>query len=147
MNEEMKNDANATAPDRHIEDVYAAVGFAISVWEQTEFYLACLFTVLIHKPLFSDSLREYGRDAQVLSARLNAVELAANRYFINAPDQDIEASLFECLREIRAAAASRNQIAHGVVRMIPTYGRLRTEDGYISPEPAFVLMVIAHPLR
>jgi hypothetical protein len=96
---------------------YAAVGRAMSEWEELELYLARLYAkfLKIH-PIRAIAVTEY-RNAAIFRVRANVIEKAADKYFVSHPDQEREADFQQLLGDIRQLSNRRNDIAHGVVKL------------------------------
>jgi hypothetical protein len=96
---------------------FAAVGRAMSEWEELELYLARLYAKFIGiPPIKAIAIPEY-RDAPNFHSRATAIKNAATKYFISHPDQEREGEFKQILEEIRQLASRRNDIAHGVVKL------------------------------
>jgi len=97
---------------------YAAVGRAMSEWEELELYLARLYAAFTGvTPLKAISTSAY-RNAAIFRERARVIEEVAKAYFIKHPNQEIEAEFSNLICEIREFSARRNDIAHGVVKLI-----------------------------
>ena len=95
------------------DDIYLAVGRALSIWENTEGVFAHLFGYLI-KPAGNSfaARRAYG---SVISGRARSTLIleAANVFFRNFPSDEGRAHLDETMAWYGDATARRNDIAHG----------------------------------
>jgi hypothetical protein len=111
------------------EELYFAVGFALSAWELVEEGLAELFALFIaaseagpassgHEP----AIRAY---ASVISfkSRQGMVGAAADAYFHKAgKDEPLKSQIGSLIDEIGGHAERRNDIAHGRVQLSPGEG-------------------------
>jgi hypothetical protein len=96
---------------------FAAVGRAMSEWEELELYLARLYAKFLNiPPIQAIVVAEY-KNAAVFRVRADVIEKAADKYFISRPDQDREADFSQLLADIRQLSSRRNDIAHGVVKL------------------------------
>jgi hypothetical protein len=96
---------------------FAAVGRAMSEWEELELYLARLYAKFLGiPPIKAIAIPEY-RDVANFHSRATAIQKAATKYFVSHPNQDREGEFAQVLEDIRQLAARRNDIAHGVVKL------------------------------
>jgi hypothetical protein len=96
---------------------FAAVGRAMSGWEELELYLARLYAKFLGiPPIKAIAIPEY-RDVANFHSRATAIQNAADKYFISHPNQDREGEFKQVLGDIRQLASRRNDIAHGVVKL------------------------------
>src|ERR1700680_2245928 len=103
--------------DANADSTYAAVGRAMSEWEQLELYLARLYAKFLGVPPIEAIARpEYTRVA-ISRERARVIEDAARAYFIKHPDQTLESTFESLICDARKLAVRRNDIAHGVVRL------------------------------
>lgn len=114
--------------DRNANDTYAAVGRALSAWEEMELSLARIYAGLIGAPPATAIDRPEYRRASAFAERARVIEQAGASFFAKAPDQDEEGDFGAIMRESRALSGTRNHIAHGVVR--PTWGAEDLLDGH-----------------
>lgn len=94
---------------------YAAAGYALSCWEGMEVALSDLYAFFIGRPDDPTALFEFGESGKIFANRLQALERAAERYFIRHCDQRLEGELRSRIDSIRSMALSRHRIAHGIV--------------------------------
>jgi hypothetical protein len=109
-------------------ETYKMVGRSLTEWEQVEYTLSRLYSILVDKPDDRDAMREYGTPT-IFRERSVQLESKANTFFVPHPNQDLEGRLQCLLRRIRGYADRRNEVAHGVVSEIlysdnslPSYG-------------------------
>jgi len=96
---------------------FAAVGRAMSEWEELELYLARLYGKFLGiPPVKAIALPEY-RDVANFHTRSKVIENAATKYFVSHPNQEREGEFEHVLDDIRQLASRRNDIAHGVVKL------------------------------
>lgn len=95
-----------------------SVGRALTSWEDLESFLAHLYAGLSEKSLYDQTaIYEYGALPNVPS-RVEALRLAGNAYFIKYPHQTLEAELCWVANNFLGWSQRRNDVAHGVVRLI-----------------------------
>lgn len=106
------------------DDLYAAVGKALSSWDGVESTLARIFALCCQTPIFGNPLgepaiRAYGSVVS-FNGRAEMVDAASRAYFHNkkAPTAEIEMKLRGLLSECRQFAGRRNDIAHGRVEFL-----------------------------
>jgi hypothetical protein len=103
--------------DTSADLTFAAVGRAMSEWEELERYLARLYSKFLKiPPIRAIAVPEY-RNAAIFRVRADVIEKAAERYFVAHPAQDREAGFTQLMTEIRQLSNRRNDIAHGVVKL------------------------------
>ncbi|MGC2414171.1 MAG: hypothetical protein WA459_15915 [Stellaceae bacterium] len=103
--------------DTNADLTYAAVGRAMSEWEEVELYLARLYAAFLGIPPIEAIARpEYTRVA-VARERSRVIEEVAHAYFVRHPDQTLESEFETLICDARNFAARRNDIAHGVVKL------------------------------
>jgi hypothetical protein len=111
------------APD-HPDELYAAVGKALSSWDGVESVLAEVFSLFLGTPIFSNPLQEPGIRAygSVVSfnGRAEMLDAAAKAYFHSkkTPTAELEMKLRGLLNECRQFSGRRNDIAHGRVEFL-----------------------------
>jgi hypothetical protein len=95
---------------------FAAVGRAMTEWEELELYLARLYAKFRGiPPINAIAIPEY-RDAANFHTRAKEIGNAATKYFVSHPNQEREGEFKQVLDDIRQLASRRNDIAHGVVK-------------------------------
>jgi hypothetical protein len=103
--------------DPSIDLTFAAVGRAMSEWEELELYLARLYAKFLGiPPINAIAIPEY-RDAANFHTRATVIKNAATKYFVSHPSQEKEGEFEQVLDDIRRLASRRNDIAHGVVKL------------------------------
>lgn len=101
----------APCGDPAADEVYCAVGRALSEWETVETAVATLFAVVVGGHLAAK--RAYGAIASSVG-RLQALK-AAGDVFLEDKDQGDRDRLSLFLRLLESASGRRNEIAHAVV--------------------------------
>jgi hypothetical protein len=101
--------------DDNPDSTYKMVGKALSEWEQLEYQLAHLFSVLTYRPSVISALREYG-EGTIFPSRLQSLRSAAEAFFTKKCDQAAEAEFDRISLFAERLADRRNEIAHGIVR-------------------------------
>jgi hypothetical protein len=125
------NEATFLPGDESPDRLFAAVGHAISCWEQMESQLAHLYTIFIGDPGRIDALADYGDENGIFKKRLAAVSRGGERFFAANPDQDNEGELRQVLDTALELSIERHRIAHGMIQPISTAGP-PDEDGWIK---------------
>jgi len=138
-------------PDENPEDVFTAVGYALSCWEFLEAHLADLYSIFQGKPLDVAELIEFGVQGKIFVDRVVILERSAAKYFASRPNQEHEGALSGILRTARALSHTRHQLAHGIVGVVPVYDPdVKDEDGWVWPIAGYGLVAplyAAHRLR
>jgi hypothetical protein len=102
------------------DEIYLAMGHALSAWEEYEVDLSWLYAVLTERPVHSEAAyQDYVANADNFIQRATKLETAGCRYFCRRPNQPDEADFIEILRTGRGWSLRRNDIAHSVVRPAP----------------------------
>lgn len=110
--------------------IFRCVGRALDSWEHLEIYLGTLFAVLLGlKRLQIDgAMRAYG---SVLTSRgrLEMVAAAADIYFRDHANAELQERLDSFLETTKQFGARRNEIAHGIVERYGYFveGKSRTK--------------------
>jgi len=102
-------------------DTYAAVGLALSKWEQLEHQLGEIFLALIGYGRNVEAHRAYA-SIMANSGRLDMINAAQEVFFLyrqSDEHQTIRKNLANLLSDVRALAGRRNEIAHGIVGIKP----------------------------
>jgi hypothetical protein len=101
--------------DEFLDQIYRAVGWALSGWEMLEMSLVGLFDILIRTEQDSHaSHRAYGA-VTIWNIRRDMLKSAAEAYFWQFPDKALESNISELINLADRYAARRNDIAHGIV--------------------------------
>jgi hypothetical protein len=104
--------------NRSCRALYEAIGRALSTWEELEARLAGLYAALCGQSQFDDDANNaYGRELNFRN-RLAELERAGCRYFVKRPDQTLEGELAWVIRHAKGYSQRRNDVAHGVVRVL-----------------------------
>lgn len=113
--------------DETPDEIYTAVGWALSGWEMLEMGLVGLFDTLIGIALDSHaSHRAYGA-VTIWNIRRDMLRAAAEAYFLEFPNKPLASAVEEEIKFADRYAARRNDIAHGIV--------LAYDEVYGSPSP------------
>ena len=112
------------APDRS-DEIYAAVGRALSNWDEVELALAEIFSIFTGTPIFGDrpfeepAIRAYGSVIS-FNGRTEMLEAASRGYFHNkkTPTAELEKNFRALLTECKGFAGRRNDFAHGRVEFL-----------------------------
>jgi hypothetical protein len=111
----------ATEADESEDVTYAAVGRALTHWEQIESELSHLFAIFIDKFSETEAYDLYYKNGRSTMERIATLENAAERYFQKHPSQEIESEFSGISRAATGFASRRHEIAHGIVRPIQWY--------------------------
>lgn len=100
------------------DPIYTSVGKALSAWEELEVEISCLFAVLIGLRRRSPEAYAAYAAGVGFSGRSTIVEKASEPFFIKHPNQTDEGDFTSMLIRLRGYSLRRNDIAHGVVRLL-----------------------------
>jgi hypothetical protein len=104
-----------TIGDETADDVYTAVGWALSGWEVLEMNVVGLFDRLIGVDLDSHaSHRAYGA-VTIWNIRRDMLRAAAEAYFLEFSNPTLAKEVEGAIKLIDNYASRRNDIAHGIV--------------------------------
>jgi hypothetical protein len=104
--------------DANAEHTYAAVGRALSVWEELEVTLSYLYGLFSGKnPKAIETYTEYGQPT-IFNQRAAALERLGKLYFARHPNQQHEGDFGRLICDIRRFSARRNDIAHSIVKPV-----------------------------
>jgi hypothetical protein len=117
------------------EITFTAVGRAISAWEGLEAALALVFAGFMASGNSFPAERAYGA-VLTFRGRAEMIEAAAQAYFFERPDADLEKELNGCLEAAKGFSPRRNEIAHGVVRELSILGTPIVIPGQIFFRPS-----------
>src|SRR3954470_8725648 len=78
------------AVDVSANAIYAAVGHALSEWEELDFGLAMLYVAFMQLPASTAIAHTDFRNATIFASRANRVDDAARQFFTAHPSQEIE---------------------------------------------------------
>ena len=114
------------------EATYAAVGRALSSWEQMEAGFASLYSIFVGFPFQLEYVREFGNERAVFSKRLPLVQQSADRYYVKNINQENEGNTRLLLRDACKLSLQRNRIAHGIVEEITVHDLSEITDNVAS---------------
>lgn len=100
-------------------DIFAAVGYALTCWEQMELHLAGLHTILIEDPYSIGALTRFGKENRNFGERMAAIARAAESYAIRNPSQHTEGEITAFLARATDLSIERHRIAHGMLVLTP----------------------------
>jgi hypothetical protein len=140
-------DRGATKGDSTRETLHAAVGFALSKWEELEDELAKTFTELVGARWGEPAVRAYG-SVNNFHGRADMLDAAADAFFyfatyrkkIAGPDALIAKTKVEydsLIKYCRNFAGRRNEIAHGRHQSHPELGHFLRPAQYNSKKYTF----------
>ena len=112
---------NAPIPEKGdpSEDVvYAAVGYALSIWEAMEAELCWLYGALIDVPRYAPEAVIGYSQKPTLQGRLDQVLAAVEARAKKKPDHPLECDVHQLIKEVQKSAQSRNKIAHAIVVLL-----------------------------
>jgi hypothetical protein len=128
--------------NRSSRALYEAIGRALCTWEELETMLAHLYAALCGRSQFDAKANHaYGEELNFRN-RLTELERAGCRYFVKRPDQTQEGELAWVIRYVRGYSQRRNDVAHGVVRLLhmvldPRQGLLTAPTEWCLVPPDF----------
>ena len=106
------------------DEIYAAVGRALSSWDGVEGVLAEIFALFCNTPIFlkyleEPAIRAYGSVVS-FNGRAEMLDAASRAYFHNkkTPTAELQMKLRGLLQECRQFSGRRNDIAHGRVEAL-----------------------------
>ncbi len=98
--------------------LYAAIGESLITWEELEVTLAHLYSSLKSGSRFDAiAFKEYGEPLN-FKDRISKLKCVACEHFIHFPDQLFEGEMCWIVANSIGFSQRRNDVAHGVVRMI-----------------------------
>jgi hypothetical protein len=104
--------------DREDNELFESIGRALTTWEDLESNLAHLYAALSEKsPYDQPAIYEYGALPNVPS-RVSGLARLGRDYFIKYPNQALEGELCWITSNFNRWSQRRNDVAHGVVRLI-----------------------------
>jgi hypothetical protein len=119
------------------DQLYIAIGRALSEWEPVEAACARIFAYLVGAPIewheVSPAMRAFGT---VISfpGRKEMIEAAAKAYFhLHQPLTHYKQYINDALGEANNFASRRNEIAHGVVKEVIDHDTNRSIGYYLVP--------------
>ena len=107
--------------DADVQELYAAVGYALSHWEDIESELSHWYALFIGKMWQHEAYDEYYDKGKTSQRRINTLEVAGEKYFETCPSQSVEAEFGTVVRATSAFADRRHELAHGIVRPVQWY--------------------------
>lgn len=129
------NDKWAVPPRQDVGDdnnssIHEAVGEALGLWENFESLLTMIFMVMLGVGQFSKvAQRAYG-SVVAFSGRAEMLKAAADAFFDEHPDDEIEARLGQLIKDARRASTRRNDIAHGTAILLSREAPAHKTVGY-----------------
>jgi hypothetical protein len=118
-----------TRGDTSKDNLFRAVGAALSQWEFFEGNLTLAFSYLLGAGYGNiGAIRAYG-SVETFRGRAKLIESAAEVYFRYNPDNALHSLLDEILKRSRQFSARRNEIAHGIVS---PFVRLSENDEWVD---------------
>jgi hypothetical protein len=110
--------------DETEEELYRAVGRALSGWEFLEMELAGLFDVFIGTNLDSHaSHRAYG-SVTIWNVRRDMLKATADAFFLNFHNPRLQSRVTQAINRVDCFASRRNDIAHGIVTAYDEFMRV-----------------------
>src|ERR1700730_9509767 len=132
--------SGATWGDRDPKELFAAIGEALTEWENVEAALASLFAVFVsarkNASFWSPAIQAYGSIASFKS-RCDMIRIAADAYFSTRKNIADRKKHFKELLDLAGNySARRNEIAHGKVSEVFWYDerkRAKSHGFYLLP--------------
>jgi hypothetical protein len=134
--------ADRKTGDPSVDQIYHAVGAALSSWESTEESFALLFAVLSQGRELDvhNSLRRAFGSIENTAGRIRAVQAVAPVYFGQYWElAEVRRPLTVLLEEVQHASYRRNDIAHGKALNVITHDR--SPDGSLTERRLGALLV------
>ena len=131
-----------TEADESIDLVYSGIGRVTSEWEGIEVGLSRIYSFFVLAPDEYAAFTKYG-EGKIFRIRMDSVVSAANSYFINNHNQEIEGEFQRLSTLALAYSARRNDIAHGIVGPIQYYewfaskAQIKPRTNYWALLPAY----------
>jgi hypothetical protein len=118
-----------TTGDETADELYRAVGYALTGWEFLEIELAGLFDILIGKNLDSHaSHRAYG-SVTIWNVRSDMLRATADAYFLAFHNPPLQKCISDAINRVNYFASRRNDIAHGIVTSYDEFMRVTNPLG------------------
>jgi hypothetical protein len=117
--------AQILGPDIHPENLFLAVGRAITEWEILEYRLATLYTIFRNSPGNVDMMMQYGIDGNSFLTRMSILRQAMSAHSMRSPSQASEAEFDSIVAETTLLSRERHKIVHGIVA---SHQRLTDQD-------------------
>jgi hypothetical protein len=114
----------ARTADANEDDIFKAVGKALTNWEFVEEALARIFAALVGTvayPRAGPAVRAYGSIISFRS-RVEMIEWAGDAFFSLPPPSQFQSDLYPLMTECKDWSQRRNDIAHGRVWPSPDLG-------------------------
>lgn len=132
--------------DDNPEVIYCAVGKIMTAWETIEFELSRLYSVFVGDP-DGEAMREYGAPATA-RGRLDNLAIAARKFFVGSPSQEIEGQTDDIICVFRRFSARRNEVAHGIVLDVQNIEAFASHFTAISRgKPQYALISPYHQIK
>jgi hypothetical protein len=100
--------------DTSAQELFAAIGAALTEWEYHETELAKLFSILVSGKRSPIARRAFSA-VRTFEGRAEMLQAASEAYFTERPDTSAQDQFKELIRRAKCLAARRNEIAHGIV--------------------------------
>ena len=104
--------------DNDNKTLFESIGRALTAWEDLESFLSHLYAGLSEQSLYNqEAIYRYGSFCNV-SIRARDLRASGEAYFIKYPNQHLEGELSWIIKSFSGWSQRRNDVAHGVVRLI-----------------------------
>ena len=103
-----------TGGEKNADEIYAAVGRALSQWERYEGHLSVLFSAIVSNSDNLPARRAYNA-VRTFEARIEMLRRASEAYFAEKPTEWLQLLMKTVVTDGKNYVARRNEIAHGVV--------------------------------
>ena len=144
--------------DQDQDEIYTAVGRALSAWERYEAALAFLLANLVGPNEIPLPAQRAYAAVRTSEARQEMLKAASIAYFLTRTDcktkDELQATFKDRLKEACAFCPRRNEIAHGVVdrfnepgktyALFPPYGSLKARDAFGKAEYCYTAADLEH---
>ena len=104
--------------DYDIGCTYAALGEALSRWQDFELAFATLYARLRGYPSWLEKVRHFGASNPSFQDKIDTIKTAAQNFFAEYGNTDVEADFHALCSDAMAQSIRQNRIAQGLVRNI-----------------------------
>lgn len=148
--------------DNSSQDIYIAVGRALTTWEEFEGFLSLLFAELVGSRNTQAARQAYCA-VRTFEGRSEMLKAASSAYFHDFPNNDFRKNILDLIKEAKNLAPRRNEIAHGIVRdfyelphpdippfrtgqyaLFPTYADSKKRDVNTNPSYCYTSVELNH---
>jgi hypothetical protein len=129
------------------KETLAGVGAVLTNWEGIELQLASIYSIFSVGKIHGRPFQQYGRP-HIFRERLSKLRNLAERYFVDAPNQNTEGEFHRITVCAEGFADRRNEVAHGIVMNGANVHVLREKLALAPPNvKQYVLVPAQYSLR